>query len=128
MIIVPWIIRRIANFIILSIGILLPWKLRCKYAELVFRLEAGKISDFLGKKETRSFDMFIILGKTYMQEGKVDLAIENLNKALIIAPSINKAKDIHLLLADCYKTKGELDRYADEVAIWFRNGKSHPHK
>ena len=117
------VIKRGITFIELTLGIFLPWWLRCKYSELLFRLEAGKINDIIGTKKERDFAIFFHLGRVYAQEGKMGLAIENLKRALEANSDNNKAKDIHLLLSRCYKTEGMLDKSIDEIVIWYKKWK-----
>jgi len=115
--------KRGIDFSQLTIGVFLPWRLRCRYSALLLRLEAGKIDTIISGKNNRDFDLFLYLGKGYMQEGKVQAAIEHLNRALKVDPHNSKSKDIHVLLAKCYSATKETDRSIEEAVIWYKKWK-----
>jgi len=99
-------LNRVIVFMELSLAIFLPWRLRCKFSELLNRLEVAQIKGVIkkGTKKERDFDMFFHLARYYANQGKMELAFENLKKALEISPNSNKAKDVYEFILKCSKT------------------------
>jgi len=131
------IIKRGVTFFELMIGVFLPWRLRCKYSEFLMRIEGMKPINFnsqIIKEKERNFEKFLHLGTFYAKEGRFELAIESLNKALEVDPANRKAGNVCLLLSNYYKCKGELDKSIDKIVDFYRiykdqrrNGKSYSH-
>lgn len=117
--------KRIIDFVELMMGLFLPFRLRCKYSELLLIFKLGKINNIMGigDEKERDFDMFSHLGSVYAQEGKMELAVENLNRALEVDPDNNKARDIHLFFSRRYRAKEELDKSIDEIVTWYKKWK-----
>jgi len=110
--------KRVVSFVELTIGIFLPWKLRCRYSEFLMRLDREgptNITSQISKEKQRNIEMFLHLGSVYAQEGNLDLAIENLKKAIEIDPGHRQAAGTYLFLASLYKRRGELDKSVDEI-------------
>jgi tetratricopeptide (TPR) repeat protein len=130
------VIERGVTFIELVIGVLLPWKLRCRYSKFLMKLDGIWLINFdariISKEKQRNFERFLGLSYVYAQEGNLDLAIANLKNALEIDSDNRQAAGIHLLLASLYKSRDELDKYVDEIVNFYKiykhqkkDGKSH---
>jgi len=115
--------KRGVVFLQLTIGVFLPWRLRCRYSALLLWLEAGKIDMIINGKNNTDYDFILSLGKGYIQEGKKRVATEHLNKALKIDPYNSKSKDIHVLLAKCYSATKEIDRSIEETINFYKKWK-----
>jgi len=122
--------ERFVIFFELAVGVLLPWKLRCRYSELLLRLERprwNKIVNNETSERDRDYDRFLHLGYYYLRESKIELAIESLNKALEIDYHNKKTKDVYLLLAKCYLLKGQQDGYIEALINSYKSGRSDTH-
>lgn len=129
--------KRVVSFVKLTIGIFLPWELRCRYSEFLSRLDGYSPINFtsqITKEKQRNFERFLHLGSVYVQGGNLNLAIENLKKALEIDPDNRQAAGIHLLLASLYKRRDRLDKSVDEIVNFYKiykhqkkDGKGHPY-
>ena len=117
------IVNKAVSFVELTIGIFLPWKLRCRYSEFLIRLDGMRPFNFTSQtreEKQRNCEMFSHLGVVYAQEGNLDLAIENVKKALEIDPDSRQATGGYLLLASLYKRRGELDKSVDEIVNFYK--------
>ena len=118
--------KRTLTFIELMIGLFLPWKLRCKYSELLQRLDNGipaYITSRITEDKQRNFERHLQLGNSYLKEGELDKAIENLNQALELDPHNRGAIDIHHLLSICYKHKNETEKYIESIVNLYQVNK-----
>jgi len=113
------VLKKVILFIELLVGVLLPWKLRCRYSALLYKLGGNSIRDYNSGaiyKKDRNFEKFMHLSSFYMERKMFDEAIDNLNKALGIDSTNEKAIKAYSMLAACYKYKGEKGKFTDTAS------------
>jgi tetratricopeptide (TPR) repeat protein len=126
----PRMIKRLVTLIELFIGVLLPWKARCRYSGFLMRLDGNRPIDVNAdaiEGRRRDFDTFFNLGSLFAREENVERAIENFKKALNADNGNSRAKDAYVALAHCYRQKGDKDKFADAMLNSYGYGKRPAH-